>query len=185
MKRKSVCMLRPDSEKVGSGKEKGILPLSIGMLSSGTTCWHTASLKLPLLSHSKADSGLLSWVNREVRPAGLQPAKQSAKGRGGDATYRGRSKAQSDSPGRTKKVGAQLSLAFSGGWGWRSDSDGGLKSCNLFAVSRGGWKTRILVFMPGRMAAASSPCSVDVGAGLALHNRHFFKLEDNCLTMLC
>ena len=90
MKRKSVCMLRPDSEKVGSGKERGILPLSIGMLSSGTTCGHTALLKLPPLSHSEADSGLLSWVNREVRPAGLQPAKQSAKGRGGDATYRGR-----------------------------------------------------------------------------------------------
>lgn len=81
MKRKSVCMLRPDSEKVGSGKERGILPLSIGMLSSGTTCGHTALLKLPPLSHSEADSGLLSWVNREVRPAGLQPAKQSAKGR--------------------------------------------------------------------------------------------------------
>ena len=78
------------TEKVGSGKERGILPLSIGMLSSGTTCGHTALLKLPPLSHSEADSGLLSWVNREVRPAGLQPAKQSAKGRGGDATYRGR-----------------------------------------------------------------------------------------------
>lgn len=44
----------------------------------------------------------------------------------------------SDRPRQEMVVGVQVFPAFSGGWGWRNGTDGGLKHCNLFVVSKGG-----------------------------------------------
>lgn len=50
----------------------------------------------------------------------------------------GEAEGLSDRPGQGTVVGVQVFPAVSGGWGWRNGTDGGLKSCNLFVVSRGG-----------------------------------------------